>query len=180
MIVERLDPSFAAAYRALMLEAYAAHPDAFTSSVGEREALPLAWWEKRLDASPAADEQVFAVLRAGRLVGVAGLAFETREKARHKAKLFGMYVPPAERGQGPGRRLVDRVLAEAAFHAGIRVIQLSVTHGNTAAVALYERCGFRQFGLEPMAVTVASGFVAKIHMWREVGDGASESTSARE
>jgi hypothetical protein len=38
------------AYRDLMLEAYAAHPDAFTSSAVERAALPLAWWERRLGA----------------------------------------------------------------------------------------------------------------------------------
>ena len=41
-MIERLSPSHAGNYRALMLEAYAAHPDAFTSSVAERERLPMA------------------------------------------------------------------------------------------------------------------------------------------
>ncbi|RMM07895.1 hypothetical protein ALO95_04920 [Pseudomonas syringae pv. antirrhini] len=38
----RLTPTDAIAYRLLMLEAYTLHPDAFTSDVKEREALPFA------------------------------------------------------------------------------------------------------------------------------------------
>ncbi|MGE5667380.1 MAG: GNAT family N-acetyltransferase, partial [Betaproteobacteria bacterium] len=53
MNVQRLSPQHASSYRALMLEAYAAHPDAFTSTVGERAALPIAWWEARLAEGPA-------------------------------------------------------------------------------------------------------------------------------
>ena len=41
-------------YRALMLEGYERHPDAFTSSAAERAAFPMAWWESRLDVSPLA------------------------------------------------------------------------------------------------------------------------------
>ena len=41
MMIERLTPSHAVEYRTLMLEAYAGHPDAFTSTVTEREKLPL-------------------------------------------------------------------------------------------------------------------------------------------
>jgi hypothetical protein len=44
--IKRLTPEYAAAYRALMLDAYRLHPDAFTSDVSEREALPIGWWEK--------------------------------------------------------------------------------------------------------------------------------------
>ena len=47
MKVRRLVPEQAAEYRALMLEAYEAHADAFTSSVAERAALPLDWWQSR-------------------------------------------------------------------------------------------------------------------------------------
>jgi len=47
-VIQRLTPGHASSYRVLMLEAYRLHPDAFTSDVGEREALPIQWWEKRL------------------------------------------------------------------------------------------------------------------------------------
>src|SRR5215216_3943806 len=103
--IARLCPSHAPAYRKLMLEAYASHPDAFTSSVTERAALPQSWWEGRLSDQPDPKEVVFATFDGGNIVGVAGLSFESREKLRHKATLFGMYVPPEFRGKGVGRQL---------------------------------------------------------------------------
>src|SRR2546422_4033550 len=106
MNVRRLVPANAATYRQLMLEAYEHHPDAFTSSVSERAALPISWWESRLNEDPCASAVVFGAFLEHRLGGVAGLAFETREKARHKATLFGMYVPLEFRQRGLGRKLV--------------------------------------------------------------------------
>ena len=104
-MIERLTPSQAGEYRGLMLETYAAHPDAFTSSVAERERLPMAWWEARLSAEPSAKEVVLGAFRDGELVGVVGLSFESQEKVRHKVTLFGMYVRPGWQGQGIGRQL---------------------------------------------------------------------------
>jgi RimJ/RimL family protein N-acetyltransferase len=56
----------------------------------------------------------------------------------------------------------------ARSRPGILLIQLTVTEGNLAALALYQRKGFVQFGLEPFAVAVGSGFVNKVHMWRRL------------
>ena len=165
MTIRRLIPGDAEAYRALMLEGYARHPDAFTSTVAEREALPLAWWEKRLDASPTAEQVVFGAFDGDALVGAAGVLFQAREKSRHKADLFGMYVAPAARGGGFGRQLVQAVLDEAAAREGVRIVQLTVTEGNAAAQTLYERCGFRPFGVEPFAVVLQGVYLSKVHMW---------------
>jgi GNAT superfamily N-acetyltransferase len=101
----------------------------------------------------------------GTLVGVVGLSFEHREKARHKATLFGMYVQTSYRGRGLGGQLVDEVLTCAKSRAGVLLVQLTVTEGNRCAQTLYEQKGFVQFGLEPFAVAVGTGFVAKAHMW---------------
>ena len=43
-VVRRLVLSDALLYRALMLEAYTLMPEAFTSSIAGREALPLSSW----------------------------------------------------------------------------------------------------------------------------------------
>jgi len=165
VVLRRLVPTDAPAYRALMLDAYARHPDAFTSSVGERAALPVSWWEARLAVEPAAHEIVFGAFVGGVLAGVAGLSFETREKARHKADFFGMYVAPAFRKLGLGRLIVDAAMDAARHRDGVRLVQLTVTEGNASAQGLYERVGFVPFGLEPMAVAVDGGFVSKVHMW---------------
>jgi RimJ/RimL family protein N-acetyltransferase len=165
MWIERLDASHALDYRALMLEAFDLHPQAFTSSVRERAAMPLGWWESRLTSKL---DLVLGAFEDGRLAGIVGLAFEPREKARHKVTLFGMYVTPGVRQRGLGYELVQAALAEAQHHGGLRLIQLTVTAGNDAAFNLYRRCGFVQFGLEPMAVRVGEDYFDKIHMWREL------------
>lgn len=164
--VRRLVPADAEAYRALMLEAYAQCPEAFTSSLAERERLPLPWWQTRLSPDAGAAERVFGAWNSGTLVGAAGLALEQRERTRHKATLFGMYVRAPARGHGIGRRLVDTVLRHARRTPGLELLQLTVSDSNAAAIALYGRCGFEPFGCEPMAVKLGAQHIAKLHMWR--------------
>ncbi|MBP8018397.1 MAG: GNAT family N-acetyltransferase [Hylemonella sp.] len=170
----RLTPPYAEAYRKLMLEAYATHPEAFTSSVAEREALPLSWWQQRLTTDPNAHEVIFGAFAQGALVGAVGLGQETREKARHKATLFGMFVQAGHQHAGLGRLLVEAALEHAHTRPGLRQVLLTVTEGNARAHALYTRCGFETFGVEPDAVTVGSSFVSKIHMWRRLDPGVTQ------
>ena len=165
MPVTRLDPTHAETYRALMLEAYALHPDAFTASVDERSILPISWWEERLAPDTSANEVVFGAFMEGELAGVAGLSFDTRLKTRHKSRLFGVYVTAGFRSQGIGRKLIDEALRYAKSHPDITITQLTVTAGNTSALKLYESSGFMQFGTEPFAVRVGAGYVSKVHMW---------------
>lgn len=165
MTVRRLLPADVQVYRELMLEAYERHPEAFTSSYSERAALPKSWWESRLSADAQAPEIVLGAFRDDELAGVAGVSFESREKARHKATLFGMYVRPAHQQHGLGRELVLAALEHARARDGVMIVQLTVTEGNTSALSLYEQCGFVRFGLEPFAVAVGARFVSKVHMW---------------
>jgi ribosomal protein S18 acetylase RimI-like enzyme len=137
----------------------------FTSSVEERAALPLSWWEARLSEATKASEIVFGCFVDGELAGVAGLAFEHRERTKHKTSLFGMYVRNSCRQLGLGGQLVDQVMACAKSCTGVLLVQLTVTESNRSAQALYEQKGFVQLGLEPFAVAVGTGFVAKVHMW---------------
>ncbi|OIQ70368.1 acetyltransferase (GNAT) family protein [mine drainage metagenome] len=79
--------------------------------------------------------------------------------------MFGMYVSARFRNMGLGTLLVKQVLACASSRPHVLLVQLTVTHTNRAAVSLYERHGFVQFGLEPYAVAVGAGFISKLHMW---------------
>ena len=165
MKLRQLTPADACGYRSIMLHAYASEPDAFTSTVSEREPLPLSWWESRISDAPGASEWVIGAFADTRLVGLAGLTLERRERTRHKATLFGTYVLPEHRGSGVGKRIVQAVLSRARSQPGLRVVQLTVTESNLGAVRLYESCGFKAFGSEPLAVCVGSRYVTKLHMW---------------
>lgn len=164
-VVRRLVPADAVAYRARMLDAYERHRSAFTSTAAERGALPLRWWEERLAPGDDTADVVYGAFDASGLVGAAGLSFERRERARHKATLFGMSVAESARQAGFGRRLVLALLDHARQRPGLRLVQLTVTEGNDAAQRLYERCGFQSFGVEPLAIALDGQLLGKVHMW---------------
>ncbi len=174
MDIRRLTVRDAAPYRALMLDGYRRHSDAFTATVEERGPLSLAWWEARI-----ADEWVVGAWVEEALVGVAGLVVEPRPRSRHKAKLFGMYVDAAYARRGIGARLVAAVLDEAATRPGLRIVQLTVTEGNRSAQALYERAGFVVFGIEPEAIATDDGYLAKVHMWLDLARRTKAASAGR-
>lgn len=180
MNVERLNATHAQSYRALMLEAYAAHPESFTSSAEERALLPLSWWEERLTGADDAPSVVFGAVDDGGLAGAVGVLYESRDKLRHSATIFGMYVAPAKRNGGIGQALVDAAVDHARTRA-VKNVQLSVTEGNDAAERLYARCGFVRWGVQPAAVAVGGRLIGKVHMWRDLEqrhEGAHDCRSA--
>jgi RimJ/RimL family protein N-acetyltransferase len=162
--VARLAASDAPRYRALMLHAYEVAADAFTSTPEERAAEPESWWVKRI-ADPECLSFTFGAFMGDQLAGAATIEFAAKPKTRHKAHLIGMFVSEALRGHGAGRELVQAALEAAAARPGVLVVTLTVTEGNRPAIALYESCGFRAFGIEPMAIATPTGFKSKVHMW---------------
>jgi len=58
------------------------------------------------------------------------------------SRLAGMAIVPEARGDGVGSWLMERLIAEAKAR-GERAMVLEVIEQNTAAVRLYEKCGFR-------------------------------------
>ena len=77
MRVVALSTSDAPQYRELMLYAYAAAPDAFTSTPEERSAEPESWWVKRI-ADPSGQSAAFGAIHEGRLVGTVTIEFSTK------------------------------------------------------------------------------------------------------
>jgi ribosomal protein S18 acetylase RimI-like enzyme len=167
--VRRLGPVDAPAYRALMLAVYQADADAFTTTVPERESLPVAFWERRIAAADGSSVG-FGAFAGETLVGAVVVEYGTKPKTRHKSHLIGMAVDAARRGRGAGRALVDAALADAEAHPEVSTMTLTVTDGNAAAIGLYLRCGFAAFGTEPRAIRSEDGrLLAKVHMWRPIG-----------
>jgi RimJ/RimL family protein N-acetyltransferase len=179
MEVRRLLPADAPAYRELMLAAYRDHPDAFTTSLAERAAQPADWWAWRLAPGDDAAQRVFGAFTGGTLLGAAGWQREPRIRVAHRAELFGMVVSAAARGCGAGRAIVDAVLADLRATPGMLTVRLTVTDGNRIAERLYARCGFVRIGLEPMAVRVDDGFIAKATMWRRLDEDIARPTADR-
>ena len=74
MRVSRLTAADAPRYRALMLHAYDAAADAFTSTAEERAKEPESWWVKRI-ADPADLSVAFGAFLGDELVGTVTIEY---------------------------------------------------------------------------------------------------------
>lgn len=130
-------------WRELRLAALAEAPYAFGSTLaewqgeGDREER----WRGRL-AIPGSRNVVAVGGEDARTVGmVSGVPGESPDAA----ELISMWVSPAVRGHGVGDRLIGEI-AVWAVERGARTLRLSVMPDNRAALALYERHGFKDTG----------------------------------
>lgn len=82
-------------------------------------------------------EPLFLALDDGRIVG----SVQLKRLDETTAEVKRLYVKPADRGQGIGRRLVDEVLAEA-ISDGFETLRLGVAPYHERAQSLYLDLGF--------------------------------------
>jgi ribosomal protein S18 acetylase RimI-like enzyme len=66
------------------------------------------------------------------------------------------------------RTLRLRALIDDARDGGLELLVLTVTQAEGSALRLYERSGFRSFGIEPRAIKVDGRAYAKNHMYLEL------------
>jgi ribosomal protein S18 acetylase RimI-like enzyme len=174
MHIRTLTASDVGPYRKLMLEAYAAAADAFTTTAEERALEPESWWVKRI-ADPKGLGASFGAIHEGKLVGTVAVEYSVKPKLKHAASIIGMYVHESARGKGIGRALLLAAMRHASQRPGIEIATLTVTEGNAAAVRLYESAGFHTWGIQPRAIATSSGYKGRVHMWCALASHAVES-----
>jgi RimJ/RimL family protein N-acetyltransferase len=142
----------AAAYRALRLIGLKAHPEAFGADYTTSAARPIEYWQERMRSGAGGPEGITYVAEAaGTLVGMTALVRNDMLKTRHAGSIFGVYTRPDWRGAG----VADALLEGCASYAralGIRLLRLGVVTTNASAIRLYQRCGFRVYGVEPESI----------------------------
>ena len=153
MLLRTLIPEDAAAFQALRLRGLQECPETFASSHEEEVGTLPAEIERRLKPKP--DSAIVGAFREGKLVALTGVQREGMAKLAHKAFIWGVYVAPEARGHGVGNKVITHALNYAAENLGVRQVNLGVNTKNTAAVALYSKLGFVQYGLERGFLLVA-------------------------
>lgn len=157
--IRQLTPADAADYRAIRLAALQAEPEAFGSTYAAEAGLALQDFADRLATSV-----VLGAYDGTCIVGMAGFKAQTGARFAHKGFVWGFYVAPQTRGCGVGAALMHGIVAAATGR--VEQLTLSVVRTNTAALALYERCGFTTYGVEPRALKSAQGYADEVLMVR--------------
>ena len=97
----------------------------------------------------------------GRIVGTAGIeAIGSQDKLKHRAE-FGIGIENAYWNLGIGRALIEACI-ECAKTAGYAQLELDVVAENRAAVTLYQKLGFVEYGRNP------KGFCSRLTGWQEL------------
>ena len=92
----------------------------------------------------------------GRIVGTAGIdPVRPRLKTKHRA-VFGISIEKAYWGLGIGDALTAACIA-CAKAAGYTQLELGVYRDNLAAIRLYEKHGFKAYGVQPRAFRLKDG-----------------------
>ncbi|OZI71744.1 GNAT family N-acetyltransferase [Bordetella genomosp. 12] len=160
--IRPLGPQDASDFKALRLAALRETPEAFGSSYEEEQLVTVEEWARKLES--CSSRAVLGAWEQGLLVGCAGLMRLGTLKQMHKAVIWGIYVAPAQRRQGLGRRLLAAIVAQAGRWDGVRQVLLTVAEGNPAASRLYETLGFTAYGREPAALCVDGRYLEETLM----------------
>jgi RimJ/RimL family protein N-acetyltransferase len=103
----------------------------------------------------------------GALAGNAGIEIKWGTN-RHVGEL-GISVAQAFRGQGVGELLMNTVINEAITHLEpLKLITLEVFGNNVAAINLYQKVGFIEFGRLPGGRLHRGQYVDNVYMYKPV------------
>src|SRR5262249_52562780 len=142
----------APAYRALRMKGLQAHPEAFGMDYATSAARPIEYWQARMRSGAGGPEGVTYVAdAAGELIGMTALVRNDLVKTRHAGSIFGVYTHPDWRGTGVADALIEACV-DYAHALGLRLLRLGVATTNISAIRLYQRRGFRVYGIEPESI----------------------------
>lgn len=146
IIFRRFNADEAAAWQKIRLEALANAPEAFGQTLEHAQKQPIDDFRETVSgAFPP-----FAAFDGDKAVATAGFHILGGPKMSHRGVLWGMYVSPAYRSQGIGRKLIGSIIDSA--RGRVEQIHLNVVTTNTAAYNLYRSMGFTAYGIEPRAL----------------------------
>jgi ribosomal protein S18 acetylase RimI-like enzyme len=163
MEIRKLTSDDAKAYWDLRLEALQQDPEAFATTYKDAISRvdPLKRVASNLDSEASSTLGAFI---DNELVGMMTIAEEGAPKLRHRVNLFAVYVTPRVRGQRIGMALLRAVIEHSKQLPYVEKINLTVVSTNDRAIKLYEKFGFKSFGLEHHAMKIDDTYVDEIYM----------------
>lgn len=107
------------------------------------------------------------VFSDGKLIAEADIHLD--EKILRHNGILGITVAKEYRGRGIGKVLMEKTLDEARINLNeLKNITLTVFANNPLAIAMYEKFGFKEFGLLPEGIVHKGEFVDYKYMYKKI------------
>ena len=148
----------------LWVRALRDHPTAFGASYAWAKEVSAEQAQEILRQIRSAGGFILGALDQQRPIGWVSFTRQQSEKFRHKGDMGAIYVVPEARGRGIAKTMLTTALERIQEMADVALITLSVNNENLSARRLYETCGFRAYGIEPMGISVDGQYFDLLHM----------------
>jgi len=152
ILIRLLNPADAQRYLKLRLHALQAAPLASSSSYNEEKDTSVEAIRARLERQAQTGCAFVGAFDDGQLVGMVCLHRERREKNRHKAMMWGLYVCEDYRRRGIARAMIQKVIAICEASSSLTQLRTTIATDIPAGQELYRSIGFNTFGLEEDAI----------------------------
>ncbi len=161
IIVRALNAADVPAFVSLRREALRDSPWAFAASEESDVGVNAELMTQRI-AEPG--QVIVGAFDADRLIGMAGMVRNRHGKMAHRAAVWGVYVTPSARGRGAAEAILRELLRIARTWPGLDSVSLQVSARAEGAKRVYERLGFKQWGVEPAALRLDGIAYNEAHM----------------
>lgn len=112
----------------------------------ERDSFDSPWSADEITKDVTSDDGSIYVAVA--LIGDERAGYADMRIIKGESQIYNIAVAPEFRKQGIGEVLLDHMVRKSE-ELGLSIITLEVRAGNEAAMALYEKMGFRKVGTRP-------------------------------
>ncbi len=120
--------------------------------------LDAAQVEEHLKQTAAAGDLVFKAVERESGQAVGHIELRSIEREHRKARIARVLVGAENRGRGIGTQMMEAVLRIGFEQLGLHRMELGVYDFNTAAIACYEKVGFKKEGLLRDVTRMGEGY----------------------
>lgn len=133
-------------YREIRLESLLKFPENFGTTYDEEFKKKVPPFEEDLKYSDSSDF-IFGAFDNSKLIGICRFTQEKKLKRLHEGLISQVYIIPSFEGQGIASTLLKLSIGKAFHSSEIEQILLGVVDSNPAAISIYKKVGFRQYGI---------------------------------
>jgi RimJ/RimL family protein N-acetyltransferase len=121
-------------------------PDNFgTSAREELESYPNKFIN--IINAPSSGGFIYGVFRSDDLIGICSFIKEGREKTAHRGEIGQVFIQKEYWGKGIGEKLLRLTVSKAFEYPEIDQLTLTAVEANNKAALLYEKLGFKTYGV---------------------------------